>query len=78
MKLGGHFAVAAWPFAIEHNMVTNFGTDAAGNPISLVKALRNSTETTQLKLSVAHFFATNDDVEDIVEGLPSNLEPLDR
>ena len=70
--------MAAWPFAIEHNMVTNFGTDAAGNPISLVKQLHNSTETAHLKLSVAHFFVTNDDVEDIVEGLPPNLEPPDR
>jgi len=76
--LHGRFAVAAWPFAIEHNLVTNFGIHAAGAHISLVGSLRNDTARTCLKLSVAHCQGvSNLDLQDIADGLPPNLVDLD-
>jgi len=76
-SLKGHFALAAWPFAIEHNLVSNFGADE-GEHVSLVDALRSDVWRAQLKFSVAHFQElTNSDVQDIVDGLPPNLVDLD-
>jgi hypothetical protein len=72
-----HFALAAWPFAVQEGVVENFDLANPGT-MSLPKVLRRDVSREQLTFSLAQVTqVTNKHIMAVGRGLPPNLLVLD-
>jgi len=77
-SLRSYFALVAWPFAIQYDLVRDF--DGDGDIMEgddLIHCLRDDETRTTLRFSLAHFEEVeNADVRDLLDGLPPHLLDL--